>query len=118
MSSRKEETKEVTLRSSYSEPSSLTATEVIFAEYRDNFNKALDETKTNIKKSIDETRTQIPRYTNTINEYHEQVFQTVKEVADSYVDSQREILTSSQSTLSPYFEDVYRFANSYCIKHY
>jgi hypothetical protein len=60
MSSRKEEKKEVTPRSSYSEPSSLTATEVIFAEYRDNFNRALNETKNNIKKSIDETRTHPP----------------------------------------------------------
>ena len=98
MSSR-EEKKEVTSRSSYSESSSLTATEVIF----DNFNRALDETKTNIKKSIDETRTQIPRYTNTINEYHEQVFQTAKDMADSYVDS-----TRNSHLVTVYFESICR----------
>ncbi|MGA9843211.1 MAG: hypothetical protein WBP64_04270 [Nitrososphaeraceae archaeon] len=110
MSSKKEERKEVPSRS-FSEVPELTTAEEHFAEYRDNINKALDETKANIKKSIDETRTQIPRYTNAINEYQEQVFQTAKEIADNYVDSQREIIVSSESTLSPYIEGAQRIAN-------
>jgi hypothetical protein len=110
MSSKKEDRKEVPSRS-LSEVPDLTPTEEHFAEYRDNINKALDETKANIRKSIDETRTQIPRYTNAINEYQEQVFQTTKEIAESYVDSQREIISSSQSTLSPYIEGAQRIAS-------
>jgi hypothetical protein len=52
-------------------------------------NTALDEARDNIRKPADEARNQIPRYIQLMNEYQEQNIQAVKEIADSYIESQR-----------------------------
>ena len=58
-------------------------------------NRALDETKDNIRKTTDEARSQIPRYTQAVNDYQEQTIQASREIADNYLDSQKEIINSS-----------------------
>jgi hypothetical protein len=61
----------------------------------------LDETKNNIGRSIDESRSQIPRYTQIINESQEQVITSAREIADNYIESQKEIINSLQSLWTP-----------------
>lgn len=59
-------------------------------EQRQSVNRALDETRDNIRRSIDEARSQIPNYTQAINEYQEQSLQTSREIADNYIESQKD----------------------------
>ena len=60
-------------------------------EHQQAINKALDETKDNIRKTTDEARKDIPRYTQIVNEYQEETIQAARQMADNYLESQREI---------------------------
>jgi hypothetical protein len=60
-------------------------------------NKALDETKNNIRRTTDEARKDIPRYTQIVNEYQEETIQAARQMADNYLECQREIINSMQS---------------------
>src|SRR5207249_683438 len=57
--------------------------------------------------SIEEARREIPRNTQAINDYQEHSLQATKEIADSYLESQKEIIKSFQSTWLPYVDNVY-----------
>ena len=68
----------------------------------------LDETKANIKRSMDEARSQIPQYAQIINESREQTIQAAMEIADNYLESQKEIINSLQSLWAPFAENIYK----------
>jgi hypothetical protein len=70
-------------------------------------NKAFDETKDNIRRATDEARKDIPRYTQAVNEYQEQTIQVTIEIADNYLESQKEIINSFQSAWVPAIERAY-----------
>jgi hypothetical protein len=70
--------------------------------------RALDETKDNIRKTTDEARSEIPRYTKAVSDYQEQTIQAAREIADTYVDSQKEIINSFQSAWIPQIENANR----------
>src|SRR5215212_695141 len=70
-------------------------------------NKALDTTKDNIRRATDEARKDIRRYTQTVNEYQEQTIQVTIEIADNYLESQKEIINSFQSAWVPAIEQAY-----------
>jgi hypothetical protein len=55
---------------------------------------ALDESKDNIKKTTNEAR-KIPRYTDVVSEYQENTVQAIREVADAYIESQKDIIVNS-----------------------
>jgi hypothetical protein len=71
-------------------------------EQQEAVNKALDETKDNIRKTISEARKELPDYAQKVTNLQEQTIETVKEIADNYIESQREIINSFQSAWSPY----------------
>ena len=107
--SSKKETKEDTItsttttstspsRSSYSQQQ----------EQEQSVNRALNETRDNIRKTTDEARNQIPRYTQAVNEYQEQTIQATRDMADNYLDSQREIINSFQTAWVPQIENANR----------
>ena len=73
-------------------------------EHQQAINKALDETKDNIRRTTDEARRDIPRYTQIVNEYQEETIQAARQMADNYLESQREIINSLQSALVPQIE--------------
>jgi hypothetical protein len=75
-------------------------------EQQQSLNRALDQTRDNIRRSIDEARSQIPRYTQTVNDYQEQTIQAAREIADNYIDSQRQIINSLQSAWVPQIEEA------------
>jgi hypothetical protein len=77
-------------------------------EQRYAVNRALDETKDNIRKTTEEARRDIPRYTQAVNEYHEQTIQAARDIADNYLESQKEIINSVQSAWLPQIEAVNR----------
>ncbi len=104
MSTKKEERKEeTTVTTSQSQSPSQTS-----EQQQQAVNRALQETKDNIRKTSDEARNQIPRYTQAVNDYQEQTIQATREIADNYIDSQKEIINSFQSALIPQLENANR----------
>jgi hypothetical protein len=69
--------------------------------------RSIDQTKENIKRSIEEARKEIPEYSQSVTDYHQQAMDTAEEVTDNYLDSQKEIINSIQSTWTNYLETVY-----------
>jgi hypothetical protein len=78
--------------------------EVTVTSQQQVINKALDETKDNIRRTTDEARKDIPRYTQIVNEYQEETIQAARQMADNYLESQREIINSLQSAMIPQIE--------------
>ena len=76
-------------------------------EQQEAVNKALDETKDDIKKTTREATREIPQYTERIGDVQEQTIQTVREIADNYIESQKEIINIFQSTWTPFIENTY-----------
>lgn len=80
-------------------------------------NKALDETKDLINRSIEEAGKGIPRNTQSIKDYQEQTIQAFGEIMGSYLQSQKEIINSLQSTWSPYIENTYKMFYTFYPSH-
>jgi len=107
MSTRKEQTRQ-------EEEKQLAAQELLHQreQQQQSINKALDETKNNIRRTADEARKDIPRYTQIVNEYQEETIQAARQMADNYLESQREIINSVQSVLVPQIEAANRAVTS------
>jgi hypothetical protein len=105
MSSKKEEQKTTTTVTSPSSSTTASPSQQL-QEQHHLVNRSLDETRDNIRRSIDESRSQIPRYTQAVSDYQEQTIQAAREIADNYVESQKQIINSFQSVLTPYGENV------------
>ena len=69
--------------------------------------RSIDQTKENIKRSIEEARREIPEYSQSVTDYHQQAMDSAEEITDNYLDSQKEIINSIQSTWTNYLETVY-----------
>ncbi|MFL6432216.1 MAG: hypothetical protein ACJ71O_00600 [Nitrososphaeraceae archaeon] len=85
---------------------------LLLREEQEHINKALDETKNNIKRTTDEASKDIPHYTQIVNEYQEETIQAARQMADNYLESQREIINSLQSALVPQIEAANRAVTS------
>ena len=75
--------------------------------------KALDESKDNIKKTTNEARREIPRYTNVISDYQENTVQAIREVADAYIESQKDIIVNSFQLWSNWMISPKQIAEDY-----
>ena len=79
-------------------------------------NKALDETKDEIKTATKEAAREIPQYTQRLGDIQEQTIQTTREIADNYIESQKEIISIYQSVWTPFVENANsRFWNYWSI---
>jgi len=76
-------------------------------------NKALDETRDNIKKTTNEARKEIPRYTQIVNDYQENTIQSIIEITDIFVDSQKDIIVNSLQLWSDWMVSPRQLAESY-----
>jgi hypothetical protein len=74
--------------------------------FKESINRSLDETKQNINRSIDESKKQIPHYNDIVNSYLEQTLQSVKEITENYIESQKAVIGSLQSAWMPYQQNV------------
>ena len=104
MSSKKEEQKTTTVTSSSTTASTSPSQQL--QEQNHLVSRSLDETKDSIRRSIHESRSQIPRYTHAVSDYQEQTIQAAREIADNFVESQKQIINLFQSVLTPYAENV------------
>jgi hypothetical protein len=75
--------------------------------------KALDESKDNIKKTTNEARREIPRYTDVVSDYQENTVQAIREVADSYIESQKDIIVNSSQVWSNWMISPRQIAEEY-----
>ena len=80
----------------------------IVEQNAESLEQAYDESKKHIDESIREARNQIPRYTETVNQVQEQTLQATKDIAESYLDYQKQAVDSFQSVATPYLSDMHR----------
>lgn len=69
-------------------------------------NQAFYESKRSIEVNITEAKNQIPRYTQSINELQEQAVQASKDIAENYLEYQKQAIDSFQSVYGPYIENA------------
>jgi hypothetical protein len=76
----------------------------------------LDKTKDEIKVATREAAKEIPQHTQRLGNIQEQTIQTTREIADNYIESQKEIISIYQSVWTPYVENANsRFWNYWSI---
>jgi sugar-specific transcriptional regulator TrmB len=88
------------------ENTSVPSPSQIQREQQQAVNKALDETKDEIKVATREAARDIPQYTQRLGDIQEQTIQTTREIADNYIESQKEIISIYQSVWTPYIENA------------
>ncbi len=69
--------------------------------------RSLDEAREKVLKAVEEARREIPQYTERIRSCQEDSIQFAQEIAESYINIQKEIINSMQSSSLPYWESVY-----------
>ena len=94
MASKKDERKEEEATSTVSSLSS----EEQQQEIREAIVDAFDEAKGNTERAVKEAKKEIPRYRESINNYQEKALETAKEIAENYIDSQKEIFNLFQQS--------------------
>ena len=78
----------------------------VVEETTQSLNQVFDESKKSIERNINEAKNQIPIYTKTINEVQEQAVQATRDIAENYLDYQKQAIDSFQSIVTPYIENV------------
>ena len=74
-------------------------------DFNESVNRALDQAKDNINRSIAESQSQIPKYNSIVNSYQEQSLQAAREIAESFIESQKTIINSIQSAWRPFSQN-------------
>src|SRR4051794_7506820 len=82
-------------------------------EFNESVSRSLDQTKDNINRSIEESKNQIPHYNNIVNSYQEQTLQSVKEITENFIESQKTIIRSIQSAWGPYQQNFNTSINTW-----
>jgi hypothetical protein len=77
------------------------------AEAQEVVTKTLDEARDNTRRAIEEARKDISARTASFNEYQEQSINAARDVAENYLESQKEIVNSMQSSWVPFIENMY-----------
>ena len=96
MASRKEERKD--------EAAATTARQT---ETQEMVTRTLEEAKDSTRRAADEARRDITARTATFNDYQEQSINAARDMAENYLDSQKEIVNSIQTSWIPYMENMY-----------
>jgi hypothetical protein len=63
--------------------------------------RSIDETKNNIRQALEEVKRETPRYSQTITDFQNQTVDATREIADNFLDSQKEVINSIQSAWTP-----------------
>lgn len=75
---------------------------------QESLHRALDQTRDNIRRTTDEARQDIPRYAQTISELQEQSIQAAREITDSFIEFQKQAVSSFQTASAPNYEKINR----------
>jgi hypothetical protein len=63
--------------------------------------RSIDETKDNIRKAVAEVRKETPRYSQTVTDFQNETADATREIADNFLESQKEVISSMQSAWTP-----------------
>ncbi|HEU4605701.1 MAG TPA: hypothetical protein VFS46_05625 [Nitrososphaera sp.] len=77
------------------------------AEAQEVVTRTLDEAKDSTRKAMEEARKDISAHTASFNEYQEQTINAARDIAENYLESQKEVVNSMQSSWVPYIENMY-----------
>jgi hypothetical protein len=66
--------------------------------------RSIDETKDNIRRAIEEVRRETPRYSQSVTDFQNETAEATREIADNFLDSQKEVINSVQSAWTPFSE--------------
>src|ERR687896_1054269 len=77
-------------------------TEFLQRQQQDAVNRSIDETKDNIRRAIEEVRRETPRYSQTVTDFQNETADATREIADNFLDSQKEVINSLQSAWTPF----------------
>jgi hypothetical protein len=88
------------------EETTATSPSQIQKEQQQAVNKALDDTKDEIKVAAREVSKEIPQYTQMLGDIQEETIKTTREIADNYIESQKEIISIYQSVWTPFLENA------------
>ena len=79
-------------------------------EIREAIVDAFDEAKDNTQRIVKESKKEIPSFTKAVNEYQEKTFEAAREIAESNIDSQKEIINLFQQSawISRLRENTYK----------
>jgi hypothetical protein len=92
--------------STTSTPTSLSPSQ-LQKEQQEAINRTFDQTRTNIKKTVNEAQKDISDYAQQVINLQERAFEITRDIADDYIESQKEIINSfNQSIWTPYEENV------------
>lgn len=75
-------------------------------EYRESIDRTLDQTKSSVSKSTNEAIKEIPEFTDAVNQYQHDTIQATKDIADNFLESQKEVIHTMQSAWGPYMETM------------
>jgi hypothetical protein len=62
-------------------------------EIREAIVEAFDEAKDSTKKAAKDVKKEAPRYTEAVNSYQDKMLETVREITENYIDSEKEIIS-------------------------
>jgi hypothetical protein len=82
-------------------------------EFTEAIDTTLDETKSSVNKTTNEARKEVPQYTIAVQEYQHETIQATKDIADNFLESQKEVIHSLQSYWIPYIENIQNPYGSY-----
>src|SRR5919197_4554709 len=63
--------------------------------------RSIDETKEGIRRAIEEVRRETPRYSQTITDFQNETADATQEIANNFLESQKEVINSMQSAWAP-----------------
>ncbi len=79
-------------------------TELLQRQQQDAINRTIDETKDNIRRAIEEVKRETPRYSQTVTDFQNETADATREIATTFLESQKEIIYSMQSAWTPFAE--------------
>jgi hypothetical protein len=88
------------------EETTATSPSQLQKEQQQAVNKALNDTKDEIKVAAREVSREIPQYTQMLGDIQEETIKTTREIADNYIESQKEIISIYQSVWTPFLENA------------
>jgi hypothetical protein len=73
--------------------------------------RSIDMTKDNIRRSIEETRRETPRYSQSVTDFQNETADASLEIADNFLESQKEVINSMQYAWAPMAERIGQVAH-------
>ena len=73
--------------------------------------QSIDMTKDNIRRSIEEVGRETPRYSQTVTDFQNETAEASVEIANNFLESQKEVINSIQSAWAPMAERIGQVAH-------